>query len=237
MGIGTIGPMDINFPHTKAEFPINAVAEDIISGVLADFVADSLQLYYDPQYELGFESFCDALTPGNGAVPCFVDSAKGRVMGVHKESSNGTRCVFLGFDQLSLNTQALAGYTITAGYHRVENNVFSVVGAALRWFGLDQADVKDNLAPVISTTYVLHQNHPNPFNPQTIITYNLAEACFVRLVVYNVLGQKVAVLVNEYKSANSYKVNFNANNLTSGVYFYRLNAGDYSVTKKMMLLP
>jgi len=88
----------------------------------------------------------------------------------------------------------------------------------------------------IPNCFELYQNHPNPFNPETRITYTIAQPGQVKLTVYNVVGQKVATLVDEYKAANTYHVTFDANNLTSGVYFYRLEVGDYTKTMKMMLL-
>ena len=84
--------------------------------------------------------------------------------------------------------------------------------------------------------FVLNQNYPNPFNPSTTISYQIPSQQFVTLKVYDVLGNEVAVLVNEYRNAGSYEVNFNSSNLTSGVYFYTLRAGDFIQTKKMLLL-
>ncbi len=238
MGIGTIGPMDINYDRThsaKKRFPVNAVAGDIISGPLAAFCGDSLQLYYYSDYELGFGDWADLMTAGDGAVVCFTDSAEGKTMGVHKEAANGTKGVFLTFDQLCLDTWALSSYTVTDGYHWTEPNVHSVAGAALRWFGAPTA-VDDNTEPGVIGAYSLNQNYPNPFNPETVINYSISKPGLVKLSVYNVLGQKVADLVNEHKTANTYKVTFDASDLTSGVYFYRLEVGDYSKTMKMMLL-
>jgi|SaaInl7_200m_RNA_FD_contig_123_8341_length_2339_multi_10_in_0_out_0_1 hypothetical protein len=233
MGIGTIGPMDINANYEEA-FPINPVADDVISGGLAAYVADSLQLYHNSVYELGYNDWCDEMTASEGAVVCFTDSAQGRTMGVHKET-NGTKGVFLTFDQLCLDTWALPSYTVTDGYAWVTPNVSSVGGNALNWFGLTGVGVEIPTAG-ITTKYDLSQNYPNPFNPETKISYSVAKAGHVKLAVYNVLGQKVADLVDDVKVANTYKVNFDASNLTSGVYFYRLEVGDYSKTMKMMLL-
>jgi len=84
--------------------------------------------------------------------------------------------------------------------------------------------------------YVLYQNYPNPFNPSTTIRYELPKASYVTLKIYNVLGQEVATLVNEEKPAGNYEVNFNASNLSSGVYFYKIKAGSYVETKKMNLI-
>lgn len=236
MGIGTIGPMDINYPDPgdQAIFPVNAVAGDPISGGLADFVGDSLQLYYSPYDELGFSSWCDAMVAADGATVCMTDSAQGLTMGVYKET-NGTKTVFLTFDQLSLDTYALPSYTATDGYHWTEPNEHSLAGTALTWFGAS-TDVEDNNVPSVAAKYSLDQNYPNPFNPETRITYSISQPGQVKLAVYNVLGQKVADLVDDYKVANTYKVTFDATKLTSGVYFYRLEVGDYSKTMKMMLL-
>jgi hypothetical protein len=82
----------------------------------------------------------------------------------------------------------------------------------------------------------LEQNYPNPFNPTTGIRYQVAGASDVRLEVFDMLGRKVATLVNERQSAGAYSVNFNATSLASGVYFYRLQAGSFVETKKMMLV-
>ncbi|NOZ60147.1 MAG: T9SS type A sorting domain-containing protein [Calditrichaeota bacterium] len=236
MGIGHVAH-DINYAAAGDQdlaFPINPVAGDIISGGLATFVADSLQLYYNPKFELGFSSWIDQVDPGDGAVTCFTDSAQGRSVGVHKEY-NGSKTVFLGFDQLSLDTGALPTYTATDGYHWTEPNVSSVVDNALDWFGAP-TDVNDAVQPAVAMKYDMSQNYPNPFNPQTRISYTIAKPGNVKLAVYNVLGQKVATLVDEYKAASTYRVTFDASNLTSGVYFYRLETGDFSKTMKMMLL-
>lgn len=84
--------------------------------------------------------------------------------------------------------------------------------------------------------FSLDQNYPNPFNPSTTINFSVPVEAFVTLDVYNAIGQKVASLVNEAKSAGNYKVDFNASNLTSGIYFYKINAGNFTETKKMILM-
>ncbi len=96
----------------------------------------------------------------------------------------------------------------------------------------------------VITNYSLAQNYPNPFNPTTKIIYQLPQDGMVTLKVYDMLGQEVATLVNEYKTSGRYNVNFNGSNLASGVYIYQLkvnsNKGnsstDYSATKKLILL-
>ncbi len=91
--------------------------------------------------------------------------------------------------------------------------------------------------PEKPTHFALEQNYPNPFNPTTTLTYQLATPSDVNLEVFDMLGKKIATLVNARQDAGSYKVNFNAAqyNLSSGVYFYKLTAGTFSQTRKMIL--
>jgi photosystem II stability/assembly factor-like uncharacterized protein len=84
--------------------------------------------------------------------------------------------------------------------------------------------------------YTLSQNYPNPFNPSTVISYSLPSASNVKLIVYNTIGQTVNVLENKFKNADTYSVNFNAADLPSGIYFYKLEAGQFSQVKKMMVI-
>lgn len=90
--------------------------------------------------------------------------------------------------------------------------------------------------PIRPESFELRQNYPNPFNPTTRISFSLAKAGEVELKVYNVLGQEVETLVDDYYDAGDHEVLFDASNMASGVYFYKVNAGDYSDVKKMTLL-
>jgi hypothetical protein len=94
-------------------------------------------------------------------------------------------------------------------------------------------DTKFNQIP---QKYALNQNYPNPFNPSTIIKYQVPELSYLTIKVYDVLGSEISSLVNEEKPAGSYEVEFDGTGLTSGIYFYQLQAGDYTDTKKMILL-
>ena len=100
---------------------------------------------------------------------------------------------------------------------------------------INLTDVKkeNNQTP---TAFTLSQNYPNPFNPSTIIKYSIPKSGIVTLKVYNMLGQEVATLVNQMQKSGNYIVNFNANKLASGVYMYRIQSGDFTLTKKMELL-
>jgi phosphatidylserine/phosphatidylglycerophosphate/cardiolipin synthase-like enzyme len=92
------------------------------------------------------------------------------------------------------------------------------------------------LGPAIPASFALEQNFPNPFNPTTTIRFHLPSVAPVTLMVYDLLGREVATLVNEPMKAGSYSVELNARNLASGVYFYRLHAGQFSDAKKLLLM-
>ena len=84
--------------------------------------------------------------------------------------------------------------------------------------------------------FTLNQNYPNPFNPSTKISFTIPQSTNVKLSVFNALGEKIAELMNEVKSAGTYDVDFNASELSSGIYLYRLEAGEFIQTRKMSLM-
>jgi predicted GH43/DUF377 family glycosyl hydrolase len=88
----------------------------------------------------------------------------------------------------------------------------------------------------IPTQFSLSQNYPNPFNPNTTIMYSIPKQSYITLKVYDILGREVAALVNEDKPSGNYQVEFNAADLSSGVYFYRIQAGSFNQVRKMMLI-
>jgi hypothetical protein len=96
-------------------------------------------------------------------------------------------------------------------------------------------DVEDK-QNALTNNYWLDQNYPNPFNPSTSIQYRVSVPALINLKVYTILGNEIAVLVNEEKSAGNYEVKFDAPGLPSGIYFYKLQAGNFVETKKMVLL-
>ncbi|MEW6506106.1 MAG: T9SS type A sorting domain-containing protein [Bacteroidota bacterium] len=95
-------------------------------------------------------------------------------------------------------------------------------------------DIDDNQE--FPTTYNLFQNYPNPFNPTTRIKYSIPNSEKVLLKVYDVLGREVETLLNKYETAGTHEIEFNGINLTSGLYFYKITSGNYSETRKMILL-
>ena len=88
----------------------------------------------------------------------------------------------------------------------------------------------------ISLDFALFQNYPNPFNPSTTIRFNLPEASIVKLTIFNILGQKIRTLLNEFRESGANAINFDASDLNSGIYIYKIEAGKFVQTRKMTLL-
>ena len=88
----------------------------------------------------------------------------------------------------------------------------------------------------IPNKLVLNQNYPDPFNPSTTISYSIPKQSQVTLMVYDILGNEIKTLINEEKTAGTYKINLNASNLSSGIYFYKFETDNYVKCKKMILL-
>ena len=92
------------------------------------------------------------------------------------------------------------------------------------------------LQQILPQKFQLQQNYPNPFNPTTVINFTIPKAGYVSLKVYNMLGQEVATLVDGYKAAQTYSINFDASNLSSGVYLYSVKYNNQVLSKKMILM-
>jgi hypothetical protein len=106
----------------------------------------------------------------------------------------------------------------------------------LEAYSLESVGVEEKNNSFLPLTWSLSQNYPNPFNPTTTIKYQIPKASFVSLKIYDINGREVEELINEQQNTGHYEVQFNAGNLSSGVYFYRLQAGSFMETKKLILL-
>jgi hypothetical protein len=152
------------------------------------------------------------------------------------------------FNVASPNPMPLFGSPVFSGAATPPNDGFfdtsaNFVGAfgtknwAVGWSSLDfPTSVKINKVEEIPTSINLSQNYPNPFNPSTTINFTIVTSGQVKLSVYNILGQQVAQLVNGYKEAGTYTLNWDASNLSSGIYLYRLESSGEVLSKKMNLL-
>ena len=144
----------------------------------------------------------------------------------------GSQQEILGIDYTNDNGLVLVGETSYGNVGQRRNIIIA------------KTDSNGYTSPIIliknhnqfTNNFELYQNYPNPFNPVTNIKYQIANSSFVSLKIYDVLGREVSTLVNEFKKAGSYIVTFNGSALASGVYFYRLNAGDFSETKRMLII-
>ena len=112
----------------------------------------------------------------------------------------------------------------------------SNLDAKVAWYeNLSIVGIVNNDPPVVPVNLLLYNNYPNPFNPTTTIKYALPKASDVHLTLYNLRGEEVARLVDKEQHAGYHEVKWDANNFASGIYFYRLQAGDFVQTRKMVL--
>jgi hypothetical protein len=143
--------------------------------------------------------------------------ASGTVVAVN----NGTSS-----NPFTLTAPGPGNYTVIAGY-----------AGPLRWdsasVSITLTDIGDNLSNPLE--YRLYDNYPNPFNPSTILRYSIPEEAFTSIKIYDAIGNQISLLVNESKPAGVYEVEFNGAGLSSGIYFYTLEAGSFKQTKKMIL--
>ena len=131
-------------------------------------------------------------------------------------------------------------YALPSGVNMIRFRVISGFGNNLYLDNICKVNgttgISSNLNTELPGKYSLSQNYPNPFNPVTNLEFGIPKLGFVSLKIYDVLGKEVATLVNENLSPGTYKYSFNASNLSSGIYFYRIKAGDFVQTRTMMLL-
>ena len=163
-------------------------------------------------------------------VHCFVANSKNYIFaatwggGVFISTDNGGNWV--------QNNSGLAEWNVYSLVINSENYLFSGIKYGV-YRSTSPTDENNLYSP---SNYSLMQNYPNPFNSSTTITYEIPESGLILIKVYDILGREVATLVNEEKPSGSYKMQFTAKGMTSGIYFYQLKAGNYSETRKMILL-
>jgi hypothetical protein len=147
----------------------------------------------------------------------------------------GKACIQLGIDSRNLAGDKSSNLELAVGNwgFESEDGQFHILTVDTKHY---VTSVKDDNNFTFINTYALEQNYPNPFNPNTTINYQLPKSGLVTIKVYDMLGREIQTLVNENKPAGSYNVSFNASKLSTGVYIYRIVAGDYVASKKMTLL-
>ncbi len=142
----------------------------------------------------------------------------------------------------SFGVNWLAPYTQTGTYNHMQmartqdnHNIWAVRSNG----GISKYTYPIGIKPISSevpNSYTLYQNYPNPFNPETKIKFDVPKSGDVKLIIYDMLGREVSALVNERLNPGTYEVEWNANNYTSGVYYYKITSGDYTDSKKMVLV-
>lgn len=143
------------------------------------------------------------------------------------------RSGFLDSLALSLGT---TGDSVTCTWKVVAKNGLDSLTSSSFIVRLRRVNVGiSQLSTNVPERFSLYNNYPNPFNPATIIKFDIAKSDFVTLKIYNMLGEEVATLVNENLTPGSYSVDFNASNISSGIYFYRMRTRDFVETKRMVL--
>ena len=130
--------------------------------------------------------------------------------------------------KLSLENQSSSEDAIPRRYTLLGDPALKVPSGTIAQVNISNPNIPEN--------YSLKQNFPNPFNPTTTIRYSIPKAVHITIKVYNIIGQLVATLIDEYKQAGNYEIKFNGSNLSSGVYFYRMQAGNFVEVKKLILL-
>ncbi|MHB8581083.1 MAG: T9SS type A sorting domain-containing protein [Ignavibacteriaceae bacterium] len=145
------------------------------------------------------------------------------------------------WDGVASNWASTQGYPVPENL-RYSNSALQTAGSDgkalgdLNWFPEQLATAVPKVLNTLPTKFDLSQNYPNPFNPTTMIKYSIPQSSFVTLKVYNLLGQEIATLVSQEQTPGNYIVNFDASKLASGIYMYRIQSGNSSLTKKMVLL-
>lgn len=212
------------YNYLKAKYISDDALSSSVSGITNSSM-DECSLLFGQTYD---EDYPDEIEAINGSSIC-MKYHNGKDAGVQFSGSFGSstesgRLIYLAFP---LETTA-------------DNSSFNqAIEGAYEFFSTTVSVDKDNLELI--SNYKLEQNYPNPFNPNTIIKYSIPsnakhERLNTKLIVYDLLGRKTATLINEEQKPGNYEVQFDASNLTSGIYFYKITSGNFVSIKKMMLL-
>lgn len=150
----------------------------------------------------------------------------GTVGGVILSTDNGNNWVFI----FTENSSRAFAHDL-----KIDDNILFI---ATNSYGLYELQIPTNIVEEnnLLPSYQLYQNYPNPYNPTTKIKFSIPKSNIVQIKIYDILGNEIQTLLNKHYQVGTYEVDFNANNLPSGVYFYRMISGNYSETKKMILL-
>jgi hypothetical protein len=231
------------------------LTDEIITDL--SFEDDGWESLANATYRWGVKAIytADVASPAAMSNPLVKDSVTGNIVGfVRRNNGQGiANATVSAGENYTATTNSAGAYSLNLpiGTYSVTASATSFASVTIEDvlvspnqnttlnFTLEPSSNEDEVIPV--TVTALHGNYPNPFNPETTISYDIKDPTNVRLDIYNVRGQLVRTLVNEQQSSARYRVVFDAKDrngspLSSGIYFYRLRAGDYIQTRKMMLM-
>ena len=214
-------PVTVDFGTIAASNGITRIPVTL-SGAVVDLRALSLQFTYSGMKFVGVEKAGD------------LDVDAGFVVSNDQNSTLMVDAAIIGLDNSSINKEGTILNLLFEG-----NGSVSVVAADGRYSDNNPMSVKfaaNSTVGALPVSFGMDQNYPNPFNPSTTISYQLPKQAMVNLAVYNALGEKVATLVSQMQDAGYYTANWSATQFASGIYFCRIEAGDFVAIKKMILM-
>ncbi len=221
-----IGTASINIGSTTAGTPINANFDLTMSEDLKNTVSGTL-----------LSTGLGSIASENDSIPVTVNGSSLFVSGI-KESLKSKLTLSVGIGGKIGISVGATNYSVTVPAVKFPVNIGTISFttnplAGMTFSGITGVTGRESPVP---GSYMLDQNYPNPFNPTTTIGYSIPKASLVVLKVFNVLGQNVNTLVDKFESPGNYAVRFNGSGLPSGLYFYRLQAGNFISTKKLVVM-
>jgi hypothetical protein len=229
--------MNDNYADGTGDSHPNALASSLVAPILVQQMFDAARAYEENLLPVELTSF-SATTIGSTIKLSWNTATEINNFGFDVErtsTSPAQEWIKIGFVEGHGTTTEIQSYTfvdkgLASGIYnyRIKQVDF---GGSFKYYNLSQ-----EIEIVLPNTYALSQNYPNPFNPTTKIKYSVLADGFVNIAVYNVLGGKVSEIVNSIQKAGNYEVTFDASNLASGMYIYRMESGNYVSVKKMMIL-
>ena len=175
--------------------------------------------------QLFFPSISSVSVDGTGAIFAAFTDFNSVGLGIFYTTNNGSSWTNLGFD--SVNVTSLVSFG---------DSTFALTSTSGAYYISKTPLTSVHTAAANPQSYSLAQNYPNPFNPKTTITFSISKSSIVDLKIYDLLGREVETLINGEMTAGEHQVSFDASRFASGIYFYRLKAGNYTATKKLVLV-
>ncbi|MBN2366141.1 MAG: T9SS C-terminal target domain-containing protein [Calditrichaeota bacterium] len=217
----------------------NSAGDEFVIGIAGDPVSDMWSQsplvfnFYALLGDNNWNDYAEADPAKTDAATVFTGVVSGEGNGVRNLTASNGKAIYLTF-----NLSALADTNAT-GEPVIQEDAYKLLKEILDWFNMPLS-IDDNPSVAVYD-YSLEANYPNPFNPTTTIEYSLKTQSRVSLVIYNTLGEKVRSLVSDLQPANQYKVVWDGRNdhgmeVSSGIYIYRITAGDFVSSKKMIFM-